>query len=615
MRRALTIARIAFSSTDRTAFTPRQLHGAANEGLGNTFSGETATWLSAHAHPTGDAQIPFSELCPSVVESIAVTPVILGSQLWELSHLTLGLPWWATIPATTWALRTVMLPLTLKAKGASANLALMQHAFSQSTAAPVSQDKSSKQALSFSSRLSLARQVYKHMRQQHGTPSLWWYSANAFLQVNTFVFLSAALREMCHVSWPGLLDGGVLYFTDLTQPAVQVAGWATPYGVAGVIMPLVLFLTYKSTVEYSAAYRSPATSAALELFGLFYFCASLIMPQATLLYWLSNATFAWASQRVLDMPSMSQRAGLPLLLWNPQTEADRAALAKLREEQTHLRISSSSDASFLSYLASQLAAAGHAELAEAAAERIRVLQPGSTQAAAAKSAAAQQAGDHSAAAAALEAAAAELRESGGPVQDQALALVGAAGAGLRHVEQNAAQLSQEEREALLLRYSALAARAVELLPTEPLAHIASAFCAAAAGKWPVAVSAAKTAASLAPDAATARQLARLMATVAGKRRCPPREAVTALTVAADLLHGTLEPSGHALAAGEAKVATPLLPSTDADELASLLSVALQAVRQSTGQEGSREDLGEPQRLAQAAVRLKPWLRRQGEGDS
>ena len=71
------------------------------------------------------------------------------------------------------------------------------------------------------------------------------------LQVNVFVSMSAALRQMCGAMWPGLGNEGVWWFTDLTQPAVDIASLATPFGVCGLFMPLAIFAGYLQAVERS----------------------------------------------------------------------------------------------------------------------------------------------------------------------------------------------------------------------------------------------------------------------------------------------------------------------------------------------------------------------------
>ena len=59
------------------------------------------------------------------------SPTLLGAQLWNAGHTLTALPWWASIPLTTFAVRAVLLPLTFKARGASCKMELLNTAVSQ----------------------------------------------------------------------------------------------------------------------------------------------------------------------------------------------------------------------------------------------------------------------------------------------------------------------------------------------------------------------------------------------------------------------------------------------------------------------------------------------------
>jgi len=55
----------------------------------------------------------------------------MSYRVWEAGHSLTGLPWWASIPATTVAARGLLLPLSVKAKAASLNVVLLNSAFTQ----------------------------------------------------------------------------------------------------------------------------------------------------------------------------------------------------------------------------------------------------------------------------------------------------------------------------------------------------------------------------------------------------------------------------------------------------------------------------------------------------
>lgn len=75
--------------------------------------------------------------------------------------------------------------------------------------------------------------------------------ADAFLQVNVFIVMSTALRNMSAIQWPGFTGEGAFWFTDLTQPAAVWSTLQCPYGVAGIGLPFALLGLYKFTIDRS----------------------------------------------------------------------------------------------------------------------------------------------------------------------------------------------------------------------------------------------------------------------------------------------------------------------------------------------------------------------------
>ncbi len=64
--------------------------------------------------------------------------------------------------------------------------------------------------------------------------------------------MTLALHHMCSSLWPGIASEGILYFKDLTAPAVFLQTLSTPLGTLGAIVPLCLVLLYTVSSELSA---------------------------------------------------------------------------------------------------------------------------------------------------------------------------------------------------------------------------------------------------------------------------------------------------------------------------------------------------------------------------
>jgi hypothetical protein len=67
--------------------------------------------------------------------------------------------------------------------------------------------------------------------------------------------MSAALRQMSGAAWPGLTSEGLLWMTDLTQPAVVLNTLATPYGINSIFIPLTILALYMASLDHAAAGR------------------------------------------------------------------------------------------------------------------------------------------------------------------------------------------------------------------------------------------------------------------------------------------------------------------------------------------------------------------------
>jgi hypothetical protein len=146
-----------------------------------------------------------------------------------------GLPWWASIPSTTLAMRFALLPLTLKAKSAALNWVLLQNSFQtannllaqiqqqqqqqqqqkgaaaaagggskalQALSSPGQQQQSSIEQLKRPSKLKLVRSYYRYFRKQQRTTSMWWWVANAAVQVSSWACSAhiSCMQQCAHSS-------------------------------------------------------------------------------------------------------------------------------------------------------------------------------------------------------------------------------------------------------------------------------------------------------------------------------------------------------------------------------------------------------------------------------
>lgn len=93
--------------------------------------------------PILDSLAPIDAVSSPVIAQISepmafllASPLMAATQTWEIAHQATGLPWWATIPLTTVAVRSMLLPMTIRAKAASVNFLLYAAALRRASAQP-----------------------------------------------------------------------------------------------------------------------------------------------------------------------------------------------------------------------------------------------------------------------------------------------------------------------------------------------------------------------------------------------------------------------------------------------------------------------------------------------
>lgn len=228
-----------------------------------------------------------SMVAAQVLENPVVDALRPGIRFLEILHNSTGLPWWATITGTMLCARLVTLPSSMYAKDASANLFLISRSVKDSQ--HVMDTIGS--LTSATDKYAVASTIYRHYQRQAGVPSFAWYCLNVSVQIPFFLYLSFSLKHMCFELWPGLQKEGLPFFVDLTLPSVVLSDYSTPYGTAGAVFPLLLVLSYASSLEKAAATANPGLGVLLKLVTIPYYCLSLIQPQAVLLVWLTNQAF------------------------------------------------------------------------------------------------------------------------------------------------------------------------------------------------------------------------------------------------------------------------------------------------------------------------------------
>eukprot|EP00193_Tetraselmis_chui_P007431 CAMPEP_0177758044 /NCGR_PEP_ID=MMETSP0491_2-20121128/3977_1 /TAXON_ID=63592 /ORGANISM="Tetraselmis chuii, Strain PLY429" /LENGTH=695 /DNA_ID=CAMNT_0019273757 /DNA_START=90 /DNA_END=2180 /DNA_ORIENTATION=- len=210
---------------------------------------------------------------------------------------------------------------------------------------------------------------FSALRAETVAPSLWWIPGVPAVQILLFATNAMAVRSMAVQQWPGFATEGLMWFSDLTQPAMVLMHNAAPMGTAGGLLPMAVLSVYLANIHrsFGGAVNSSAIAQSssdqqsvmlwlrpkLRLF-LEWLCVGMLWfgfqaPQALLLYVLSSASFALAQGsgpgRYVTRAALGPLFGLPpvgqqtaLARDSLQADASRSeAVRKLFQHAAELR--------------------------------------------------------------------------------------------------------------------------------------------------------------------------------------------------------------------------------------------------------------------------------------
>eukprot|EP00798_Chlamydomonas_sp_ICE-L_P002401 gene2401-8710_t len=220
-------------------------------------------------------------------------------------------------------IRAALMPLTLKAKAASANMLLWEEAnlLSKDISKRAGDD-----ALALGSTSRLSNMVLQQLQKKQKVPPMKWYYANMVVQGSIITTLSLSLKQMSTNCWPGLTTEGPMFFVDLSSPPVYLQTLSTPFGSMGALMPLALVLIATTSADKSAATGVAGISSALKVGMVPLYIAAITQPHAVLLYWLTNAS------TTLGVQLLQRSKKVPEAVGASDADADAATSTKAADD-------------------------------------------------------------------------------------------------------------------------------------------------------------------------------------------------------------------------------------------------------------------------------------------
>lgn len=290
-------------STSNTAITS----SAASDGATTTDGVSLDNKASIAAEYTPDSIVEVAAVAERAALDLASegcwAPTRGLQYIIEKVHETTGLPWWASIMLTTVGIRSATFPIMLMQ---------IKNTYALSKAKP------EVEALVEHLKEEQARGNANAVSEYQTRVAAVWskYNANPLKSIATllvqapmFIGFFSALRGMATAKVPSLMEGGALWFTDLTIPDPT-------YG-----LPLLASATFLLTVEAGAAdgMEGQGDQMKKKMKNIMRAVAVIIvpfsgsMPASVFMYWTASNFFSLAQTLVLKIPGVKPALGIPIL--------------------------------------------------------------------------------------------------------------------------------------------------------------------------------------------------------------------------------------------------------------------------------------------------------------
>lgn len=257
------------------------------------------------------------------------TPVAYAQDLLDAAHSASGLSWGSTIVLTSLALRVATLPLAVYQHHVLARFANLDREM-----AGIAQElkrETMQAARMFSLTEKQARHLYRKNLKRHLQRLVVRDNCHpmksaivVLFQLPMWVSLSVALRNMAfmlpyhdigaQVTYMELSVGGILWFTNLTQP--------DPLHV----IPLLLGFTNLMNIEFHVLQRQKHMASLrrwitnlTRVMVLVSVPIAWIMPTDVSLYWLCSSSFALGQNMLMAAPRFRRACSIPVTASESQT--------------------------------------------------------------------------------------------------------------------------------------------------------------------------------------------------------------------------------------------------------------------------------------------------------
>ncbi|KAI9304383.1 60Kd inner membrane protein-domain-containing protein [Cunninghamella echinulata] len=229
------------------------------------------------------------------------TPVGGLEAMLEYVHVIGGLPWWGSIALATVLVRTALLPLIIKLQRNNARLMNINPEVTR-IMNNLKTAQAEGDAVAIGKYTNEIRDLFTK-NECHPTKSL----GLPLIQMPVMISFFMALRAMAELPVPGLTDGGMGWFTDLSAK--------DPYYVLPAVSALGMLAVLEAGTEAGAA--TPQTKGMKNFMrGVTILMVPFTawMPSGVFVYWITSNIYSLAQVMALKNPSIRKSLNIPPLV-------------------------------------------------------------------------------------------------------------------------------------------------------------------------------------------------------------------------------------------------------------------------------------------------------------
>jgi len=227
------------------------------------------------------------------------SPIGIVQQIFEFSHITLGLPWWSAILCGTVILRAVVFPLMIKTQINAERLRRIQPDLERMQERM--RDASNLQNPAFQATITTEMTELFSKNNCHPIKAL----LSPMIQLPLFISFFFALRGMSYLPIESMKTGGLFWFTDLTLQ--------DPYFILPVLASATMLLTIETGADPGMAANPNANKMKNVFRGLCLIMVPLTyhFPAAIFNYWVTSNLITLGQALLLKQKNVRKYYGLP----------------------------------------------------------------------------------------------------------------------------------------------------------------------------------------------------------------------------------------------------------------------------------------------------------------